>query len=788
LLFTASIKKFFFIMCRIFPHRVGLLLFILISQNSIADSADLQDDPQQASQPLKPGTYLCRDIDTSAAKHVKPRAFPLDEQDNTEISADFTTSTSDGSSSLDGNVIIERHLIRIKADHANYSKSDDELKFSGNVHIDTESMSLDAEGGTVSINKEGAADRTSGEFNNIEFYIPDSNMKGKAEVIHAGDNANAEEGKTNHSVLNNASITSCDLFDPDWLISADEIQLDHDDEYGSADDVVIRFKDIPFMYVPYMEFPTSDKRRSGLLFPAIGTSSSRGLELAVPWYWNIAPNQDAVLTPRYMEKRGFEMGADYRYLTRSTIGELKGVYLPNDLITQEERYTYQYQQHSQILSNLSFDADIQDISDSEYFNDFSNNLNTTSQTYLDRNASLRYDLNNWHLKAMIQDIQTIDESTPVSTRPYERFPQITFLGDTELVDGPLLFTLDSEYVDFIHEDTSKTTGTRIIIRPGLRLPLSGAAWFIDPAIKFSHTQYDVGTVAGTSQTVDNRNLPMSSVDAGLYFERYLDNGYQQTLEPRLFYLNVPYVDQSNIPLFDTSIPNFSVTQLFRDNRFVGSDRIGDTNQLTFALTSRILDPGTGSEFIRASIGQIYYFEDRNVTLLGGPPETSTQSDIIAELDVNWGPWQGNIDMQWDPSNNRFTHDNYFLHYKTDAKHLFNIGYRRRLIYNSDVIDIEQTDTSFVYAFNRNYSGIARWNYSLKDNKDIDTIIGLGYDSCCWAIQVFGQRLIRNSTTNDDAYDTAILVQFVFKGLGSLSGSRAQNTLEQSIHGYTDIFQ
>jgi len=761
-----------------FSRYVCLSLLIITTQNVSADEVD-----PQSSQVVIPDLTLCPEKYETAITRVAPRAFPADERDNTEISADFTETSRDGSTSLDGNIVIERHLLRVTADHANYNKQDDEITLSGDIYIDTENMSLNADSGTVSINSENSDESTQGKFNNIVFFIADSNMNGKAETIHSRE----QNDKTNRSTLINASITSCNLHKPDWLISADEIDLDHDDEYGSAEDVVIRFKDIPFMYVPYMEFPISDKRRSGFLFPQVGSSSSRGLQLNVPWYWNIAENQDAIITPTYMEKRGLELGGQYRYLTRSTTGELKGVYLPDDDITMEDRYQYRYIQQSQIISNLSFSADIQDISDSDYFNDFSNNLGTTSLTHLDRHATLRYDLNNWHMRAMVQDIKTIDDNAPLDTRPYERLPQVTLAGDEAIRNTPLLFTLDSEYVDFTHEDDSKTTGARLTVRPGLSLPLSGAAWFIEPAVKFSHTQYDVGTESGTTQTVENRNLPISSVDAGLFFERFLSNGYQQTLEPRLYYLNVPYEDQDNIPLFDTSIPRFSVAQLFRDNRFVGGDRIGDTNQLTVALTSRLLNPKTGDELVRASIGQIFYFEDRQVSLTGNTIDTEKQSDVIAELDVKWRRWQSNIDLQLDVSRNELSQENYFLHYKSDDRHLFNIGYRKLLLDDSSLVDIEQTDTSFVYAINNNYSAIARWNYSLKDNTNIDTIFGLAYDSCCWSIQLLSQRLLRNSTTSND-YDTAILVQFVFKGLGSLSGSRAQSTLEQSIYGYRDIYQ
>jgi len=773
-------------MCGKISRYASVLFFILVSPSIFADTSSAPANQKSAIDLM-----LCPTDDSATPKHVQPRAFNKESIGNTEISANFTQSSNDGSTTLDGNVIIEQHLIRVTADHAKYDKQQDKINFSGNVHIDTINMSLDADSGTVDINKTGADNNTQGNFNNIKFFIPDSNMKGRAETIQAREK-NSSAGSANISILKNASITSCNLSAPDWLISADEIELDHDDEYGAADDVVIRFKNVPFMYVPYMEFPTSDKRRSGLLFPEIGTSSSRGVELATPWYWNIAPNQDAVLIPRYMEKRGLELGGNYRYLTQSSNGQLNGAYLPNDQITGQKRYQYRYQQRSLILPNLSFDVNLQDISDAEYFNDFSNSLGTTSQTHLYRDIALNYDLNDWHMKAMLQNIKTIDETTAIASRPYERLPQLTFFGDTAIAGSPLLFTLDSEYVDFTHKDVTKTTGSRLNVVPGLRLPLSGTAWFFEPAVKLNHTQYDVGTKGdtnnpGTSQNIKNRDLPVSSIDAGLFFERPLSGGYQQTLEPRLFYLNVPYKEQIDTPLFDTSFPNFTVAQLFRDNRFVGRDRIGDANQLTFALTSRILNPNTGIEFIRASIGQIYYFADRKVSLNGGV-DTAKQSDIIANLNTNWGNWKGTIDIQWDAPNSRLTQNNYALHYKSNARHLFNIGYRKRLKKNSELIDIEQSDVSFVYAISRNYSGIARWNYSLKDYKNIDIIGGIAYDSCCWSIQMLAQRRIQNTTTAKDAYDNSILVQFVFKGLGSLSGSKTRSTLTQSIYGYTDTFQ
>lgn len=755
---------------------IFIVLYLSLYSSVIFAEKAITDTNNSANK-IKP---LCA-TDETTNKYLLPRAFPEETNENTEISADFTQTGKDGVTLLGGNVVIERNFLRVIADRAQYDTNQEILEVSGNIHISTKNLSLNANSGSINIDETNKQSN----FTDITFSLPsrnlnDHNMKGSAALI-----TTSEHQDKNYSLLKNASITSCDLFDPDWIINANKIQLNHDDQYGSASGMTLRFKKIPLLYLPYIEFPTSTKRRSGFLFPEIGTSTSKGLELAAPWYWNIAPNHDAILTPRILEKRGLELDGQYRFLTESTNGELNIAFLNKDSITRERRYRIRYQQHTKILPNLLFDANLQSISDTNFFNDFTSSINSTSQTHLYKNATLNYSLNNWHMRALVQDIETIDTTTAISERPYERLPQLTLTGDTEINNGPFLFIFDSEFVNFRHEDKNQIAGSRLTVRPGIRLPLSGTAWFFNPAIKLSHTQYDISTASGLNENIGNRNLIMSSIDTGLFLEKNLDNGYQQTLESRLYYLNVPFEEQNNTPIFDTSIPEFSVAQLFRDNRFIGGDRIGDANQLTLSLTSRILNTNTGNEFLRASIGQIFYFDDRKVSLDGSIDEEK-QSDIIAELDTRWQHWKSNIDLQWDTDNNKFAKENYFLHYKSDAKHLFNIGYRKRLVNN--ILDIEQTDISFVYAINQRYTTFARWNYSLIDNRGIHSILGLAYDNCCWSLQIFTQRRLQNSNTAADEFDNSILIQFVLKGLGSLSGSTARTTLKQSIHGYTDSFK
>lgn len=750
------------------PLITSLLVLILTPLNTVADKSE-----NASTASVK--TNTCPTENTSDNKYFQPKAFSSDKINNTEISADFTHSNTDGLTSLDRNVIIEKHLLRIKADHVHFDQLQQELHISGNARIDTEALTLSADQGKIKINSSDEHHSSEAVFKNIKFFIPNSKLKGKAKNTHSS-NSNFKQ----QSIFTDAEITSCDLLKPDWAISSKNIQLDHSEEYGFADDVVLRFKNIPFAYLPYMEFPISNKRRTGFLFPEIGSSSSKGAELSTPWYWNIAPNQDAILTPHYMEKRGLGIDTNYRYLTKSSDGELTTFYLPSDSITKSERYQVDYQHHSRFLSNLLFDINLQDISDSNYFNDFSSSVNSTSQTHLDRSATLLFNVNNWNMRALVQDIKTIDNSTPKDERPYERLPQLTINGDMKISNSPVLFSLDAELVEFTHDDEAAKTGTRLILQPGLRLPISGDAWFINPAIKLSHTNYHINN----TNAIADRNLVISSLDAGLFFERFLSNGYQHTLEPRLYYLNVPFKNQSDTPRFDTSTPDFSISQLFRENRFIGGDRIGDTNQLTLALTSRVINPNTGRELMRASIGQIFYFEDRKVSLdVESTPDTSNQSDLIAELSGHWGNWKSNIDLQLNIKNNELSKENYFLHYKSDNDHIFNIGYRKRLTNN--ILDIKQIDTSFVYAINHEYNSFVRWNYSTKNNKDIDSIAGISYNSCCWSIQLLAQRRLQNTTNLNNAYNNSILVQFIFKGLGSLSGNIAKNTLEQSIYGYKD---
>ena len=712
----------------------------------------------------------CVQNNTNSTRYTAPPVFNEDDQDNTNISADTTRTDNFGSTELEGNVVVEKHELRITSDKATYTKDTGDIDISGKIHVDTSTMSFDADSGKLS------NENKSTTFREIQFFIQESGMRGKASLITNSDDKSTE--------LYNTRITTCDPDDPDWRLDADNISLNIEEEYGTADNVVVRFQEVPFLYLPYMQFPIGDRRRSGMLVPEIGRSSSRGSELAVPWYWNIAPNQDAILTPRYMSNRGTQLDAQYRYLTESTNGQVDGAYLPDDDITGENRYQFQYQQHTRFTEQLKMDIDAQDVSDERYLDDFSSNLSTSSVTHLNRSLTLNYGTGYWQARGLAQTFETLDTTILLSGRPYRRLPQLTLNGEERLGDTGLAFTLDSEWVDFDHEDDTVVTGSRFTIKPGLHWLASGAYWFIDPAVKFSHTQYDVEDVSG-KQNLDDRNVSMSSLDAGLFFERDLESGLVQTLEPQIYYLNVPFRDQSALPDFDTSLPTFSIAQLFRDNRFIGGDRIGDANQLTMALSSRLISPTTGNEYLRASLGQIIYFEDRKVALSGSTVDDSMESDLIGELSGSWNNWSLGTSVQWDTETHSSERENFLLHYQSDKQHIFNLGLRTDSSSTSN--EIRQTDLSFIAPLSNTYSAFGRWNYSLEDNRDIEVIAGITYDSCCWSVQLLAQRYLNVSTASTEEYDNAIMVQLVFKGLGSVSGHNVSNTLRHAILGYDEEY-
>lgn len=694
-------------------------------------------------------------------QYMPPPVFPDAQKDATRISASQVESR-DGLSIFSGDVLIERDGLRLQADSIRYNKPEQTVDINSKLHIDAENLAFDADQGWLDLKTEG------GIFDNAHYQIPDSQFQGSTPKLttRSGD----------ETVLIDSLFSSCPPGQEDWYLQTSVLRLDHANETGTASHAVLWFKHVPLFYTPWLQFPLGDERRSGFLMPEIATSSSRGFEISIPWYWNIAPNQDALFTLRHMNSRGTMLNTKYRYLLAGGKGEALFDYLPEDDETLETRYRLQYEHHADINQHFSADLDVNDVSDDDYFNDLENDTDLGSISHLQRKATLNYTNSIWHSDINVQAYETIDPNITIDNYPYKRLPQIRLDGGDSIGRTNLTWSLHSELTSFAHDSVTRPIGQRFDIYPKLSWPLQGHAWFITPAVGSHYTQYDLENGDGTPLELDSRQIAITSLDSGLFFEREFDLGFVQTLEPRLFYLKVPYEDQSAIPLFDTGNLDFSFAQFFRENRFNGIDRIGDTQQITAALTTRFLDQSDGTEFLSLSGGQIFYSQDRLVTL-DNVPLTDTRSDILGEASAHIGDWRARNTVQWDGISHEAERRNFLLQYRRDNRHIFNIGYR--YLREGDLVTLEQSNLALVWPLSQRYTWLSRWNYSMTEHRDIDVLTGIEYESCCWAMRLLARRFLQD----DNNYESSVMLQLIFKGLGSAGDKSASQILERAILGY-----
>jgi len=716
--------------------------------------------------------YRLCPVDSEVYRYVAPPVFADEDVEETLISAEEVKNTAKSSSIFSGNVIIERHLLRLSADQVIHDSNAQRLELDGNVHADTADMSLNAESGWFNL------DDNSGQLIGSEFFLPNSHLSGKAPLFSF-----TEGDKT---VLLNTQFSSCPPNKPDWYLDTSWLELNQKTATGTAKHAVLWVEDIPVFYIPWIQFPLGEERRSGFLMPFMGTSNKNGFEVGTPWYWNIAPNQDAIITPSNLSFRGQMLTTNYRYLTASSQGTLDAEYLQkDDKLDGLERYLISFKNSTQLSNSINLSLLANNASDTDYLDDFGSNIAISNTTHLERNARLSYQYEIWNAGLMAQTFQTIDSDIAKANRPYRRLPQLTLKGSDalfEFSDSYLLGTFDAEWVAFKHEDDNRVQGNRLHANPRISLPLQSNAWYLTPSLGMFHTEYDLDE-EGTD--IEKRDLTSFSLDGGLFFERALsDSSIIQTLEPRLYYLNVPFEDQSAIPLFDTSAQNFSFSSLFRENRFNGIDRIGDAKQITLALSTRFLDKSNGHELFNLNIGRIYYFDQQRVFLNSiTTPVAADTSDIIMELNSNMDNWRTRATFQWNTEDTRSDKRSVQLSYAASEKAVFNIGYRFFRNLDNEDNNIEQTDLSFALPIGSRYSLLSRWNYSLTEERDLDTIFGIEYESCCWALRLVSQRYVRGDENTHPEYNNSIMLQFVLKGFGSISDREATNTLKNAILGY-----
>jgi len=687
---------------------------------------------------------------------------------NAEVIAEADQVVSaDGLVTLKGNTTITYQNRVLSAENAQYNPATGEVSINGELSFIADGMRIQSRNAVIDMD-----DNLFATENSVyEFDVNGNRATGNAALMERN-----EEG---HFTLDGATYSSCPPGDKSWYLKAKELNLYPEEGIGTAKNLSLIFKGVPILAVPRFSFPISPKRKTGFLAPIVARGDNTGLELHIPWYWNIRPDIDATFVPRFTSKRGTQLQTEWRYLNRQGNWVLDYEYMNDSKRNDSSRTFAQLRHEGRFGSYWTSEINASRVSDEDYFSDLGDSLQLASITHLDRRADLRFERGNITALARLQSYQTVDEDIPPEERPYQRLPQLSARWETPKDEFGVRASADVELVYF--DRNNSVTGSRFDMQPTLSWPVSGDSWFVTPSASYRYSLYSLSNTDPGQSSRQSRNLTTFSLDSGLFFDRATDDkGSVQTLEPRLFYLRVPYVNQSEIPLFDSSDLDFNISQLFRENRFSGADRVADANQISVAMTSRFIDGTDGSENLRGSIGQIFYFDDRRVALEGNGVDPDSTSDAVGELSAELpGDWFARGQMQWNPDNSSTVRGSILLSYRPDDKHILNFAHRT--VNTGSSAETRQLDFSMLWPVGNSWRFAGRWNYSLDANRSLESLLGVEYDSCCWALRFAARRFIAD---DGESHETNLYLQLVLKGLAPI-GQNYGALLENAILGYRD---
>jgi len=658
----------------------------------------------------------------------------------------------------------------IAANEATYDHKTSDLATEGNVFFADPQIRFMADRAQINLKSHR------GTFSDVYYRLTGrTNVHGSA--------AQAELVDPTLVRYRNIVYSTCQPGQEDWSLEATELELDQAEGEGVARHAKLRIRGLPVLYTPYLPLLIDNRRRSGLLVPTAGNSDSNGIDVTVPYYWNIAPNIDATISARYMSKRGPMLGSEFRYLSPRQKVRFYGEFLPEDgqLESRDRRWALRIEQTGSFGRGWSTAVDYNAVSDDEYFEDFGGRLEKTSTRSLERRGDLNYSGNGWHLRARLQKFQSLDATLVPGSRPYARFPQVVFAANPHRIDPGIELGISGEY-NYFHHDTL-VHGHRTTLQSYARWPLHKHYGHLIPQVNFYLAGYDLQDQQAGKDARPFYGIPSFNLDAELAFERtvkWFGQESLQTLEPRIFYLYTPFQDQDDSPVFDSTELSFNYDTLFRPNRFSGSDRIGDANQLTLGLTSRILSSDSGEELLQANIGQILYARNRDVRI-SSPPEEENSSPIAglvnAQLLQNW---TGHASFEYNPHQKpeRLRKRTLELRYRKPGNRLFNLAYRFDFG-TSEATRYEGIDLSFSLPVNQRFQLVGRWNHSLLNRQTTEVFAGLEYGRCCWRVRLLARHL-RNKP--DRPGINSVMLQIELPGLGSI-GSRVDKFFEHSIYGY-----
>lgn len=694
--------------------------------------------------------------------------------------ADRLQGRNDRETEAEGNVRLRRRGQAVSADRLRYEKSTDELAAEGSVRLESGPDVVEGERLQYNLgSSRGFMERPAYTLRKSALApgerqpFQQTDARGTAERLLFEGPGRYRAQRTQY--------TACEPGNDDWYLRARELTIDKERDVGVARDASIAFMGVPIFYTPYFTFSLNQQRKSGFLTPHYGNTTTGGAELTVPYYWNIAPNRDATISPRFMTRRGVQLGNEFRYLDPSYLGETRVEVLPEDNARNgEQRWAYNVRHNQSLPQGWSGALRLQRVSDDTYFTDLSTQIAVTSQVLLPSEGVVSRigpwgGAGRYGLSALVQRWQTlqVDPLAPV-TPPYNRLPQLTLTGARQDLRGAD-FDFYGQFVGFDHP--TLVEGKRTLAYPSMSLPLQSAYGYVTPKLGVNATRYAIGRNAG-GFTDRDRTLPIFSTDSGMVFERPTSFGvapYLQTLEPRLYYVYIPFRDQSGIPVFDSGPQDVNFATMYSENQFAGWDRINDANQVTAGVTSRFIGSETGAERLRVGIAQRYYFSSQQVTLPGVPARTSNNSDLLAALSGTIvRNWTADAGLQFSTYSSQTQKLNVGTRYQPRPGSVLNLSYRE----TRDTL--RQTDISTQWPLRAGWSGLARWNYSLLDNRTIEALLGVEYGtSCgCWSLRVVAHRF---AITTEQA-TTTFFIQLELNGVSRI-GSNPLETLRRSIGGY-----
>ena len=765
-------------------HIRYLLALSLLPQLVLAEepASELDSSTQCVVEPPVP---------RMPAIHADATAFELQE---IRILSERSEAQMGKKAKFIGNVSFSQGGRNIAADEAILDQENERLDANGNLVFQDQMFTITADSLVAQMQNNSAI------LSGAQYWLHGQQIHGDAEKLEITPDNNLHLTKTN--------FTTCPPGDSSWLLEAEKIKIDTSEEWGELWNAKLKVGDVPIFYIPYMTIPISDKRKSGFLFPMFSTSTTNGVEVATPYYWNIAPEYDLTFTPHYMSARGLFLKTDFRYLAgESQYGKFNVEYLANDnmLENSPDRYLYHWEHQGAINENWRVLANFTDVSDNNYFNDMNSEVQAATDNQLSRIGEVSYFEQNWDFSARVQDIKVLGEDE----LPYQVMPQLNFNYRTPSLWNGLDFDLMSELSNFKHQENEFTTATRLHIEPSITYPIHGPAGSLTSEVKLLQTYYWQDT-PDTAQNKDlddqvTRTLPQVRIHGQINFERFTDyfnENYRQTLEPQFQYLYVAYEDQDNIGIYDTALLQEDYFGLFRERRFSGLDRIADANQMTLGLTTRLFDDHNVERF-QFSLGQIFYFNDSRVGIseAGMPSQTFTQENtsnsvLAAELNTQlYKDWFMSGSIQYDTKQSENKKSEVTLDFRPGANKLLQFSYR----YVPDLVNtntnesvnISQAGMRGAWPVSDNLYLVGNWYYDLNESRSVETYAGFQYESCCWALRLSYHYRIKTNYEDDynptldnrELFESGVYLNFIIKGLGGSGPLGVSDMLNDGLFNY-----